>query len=182
MTNEDEMFRRDLAAFPDASRQRLLPSSCVERVHLEVAQTSPGCRGGRTRSDYFVQVFKRCCAAAAGHNPSLDGTELTAAKRTLAPGRLHSFGQFETKGTTTINWSYMRNALFLLILCTLATATIAAEPLGLREAIAKHDELRGERAPTLWCSHSARRSSIVRVRLCAGRPKWRRYSRCRCLV
>ena len=47
----------------------------------------------------------------------------------------------------------MRNALFLLILCTLATATIAAEPPGLREAIAKHDELRAARGPRLYGAH-----------------------------
>ncbi len=47
----------------------------------------------------------------------------------------------------------MRNALFLLILSTLATATIAAEPPGLREAIAKHDELRAERSRRLHGAH-----------------------------
>jgi hypothetical protein len=47
----------------------------------------------------------------------------------------------------------MRNALSLLILCTLATATIAAEPPGLREAIAKHDELRAERSRRLYVAH-----------------------------
>jgi hypothetical protein len=47
----------------------------------------------------------------------------------------------------------MRNALFLVILCTLATATIAAEPSGLHEAIAKHDELRTERNHRLYGAH-----------------------------
>ncbi len=47
----------------------------------------------------------------------------------------------------------MRNALFLLILCALAAATIAAEPPGLREAIAKHDELRAEKSRRLHGAH-----------------------------
>jgi hypothetical protein len=47
----------------------------------------------------------------------------------------------------------MRNAPLLLILCTLATATIAAEPPGLREAIAKHDELRAEKNRRLYGAH-----------------------------
>jgi hypothetical protein len=47
----------------------------------------------------------------------------------------------------------MRNAPFPLILCTLATVTIAAEPPGLREAIAKHDELRAERSRRLYGAH-----------------------------
>jgi hypothetical protein len=47
----------------------------------------------------------------------------------------------------------MRNALLLLMLCTIATATIAAEPPGLRDAIAKHDELRAERSRRLNGAH-----------------------------
>jgi hypothetical protein len=47
----------------------------------------------------------------------------------------------------------MRNALFLLILCTRATAAIAAEPTGLRDAIAKQDELRAERSRRLYGAH-----------------------------
>jgi hypothetical protein len=47
----------------------------------------------------------------------------------------------------------MRNALFLLILCTPAAATIAAEPPGLRDAIAKHEELSAERSRRLYGSH-----------------------------
>jgi hypothetical protein len=44
----------------------------------------------------------------------------------------------------------MRSALFLLVLCTLAAPTFAAEPPGLREAVAKHDELRAERSRRLY--------------------------------
>jgi|SRR5271170_235478 len=47
----------------------------------------------------------------------------------------------------------MRNALFLLILCALAAATIAAEPPGLREAIAKHAEIRAEQSRRLYGAH-----------------------------
>jgi hypothetical protein len=47
----------------------------------------------------------------------------------------------------------MRNALFVLILCTLATETVVAEPPGLRDAIAKHDKLRAERSRRLYGAH-----------------------------
>jgi hypothetical protein len=47
----------------------------------------------------------------------------------------------------------MRNAPFLLVLCTFATAAIAAEPPGLREAIAKHDEISAERSRRLYGAH-----------------------------
>jgi hypothetical protein len=59
----------------------------------------------------------------------------------------------DAHSTTAIDWSDMRNALFLPILCMLATATIAAEPPGLRETIAKHDELRAERSRRLYGAH-----------------------------
>jgi hypothetical protein len=47
----------------------------------------------------------------------------------------------------------MNQALFILSLCMLATAAGAAEPPGLREAIAKHDELRAERGRRLYGAH-----------------------------
>jgi hypothetical protein len=47
----------------------------------------------------------------------------------------------------------MRNAPFLLILCTFVTAAIAAEPPGLREAIAKHDEISAETSRRLYGAH-----------------------------
>jgi hypothetical protein len=47
----------------------------------------------------------------------------------------------------------MKNALFLLMLCAFGVATAAAEPSGLRDAIAKHDELRAERSRQLYGSH-----------------------------
>jgi len=47
----------------------------------------------------------------------------------------------------------MRDALFLLIFCTLATATIAAEPPGLRDAIAKHGELQAGKSRRLYGTH-----------------------------
>jgi hypothetical protein len=49
----------------------------------------------------------------------------------------------------------MRVVLFLLISCTLATATIAAEPPGLRDAIAKHGELQAEKSRRRYGAHIA---------------------------
>jgi hypothetical protein len=54
----------------------------------------------------------------------------------------------------------MRNALLLPVLCTLATASIAAEPPGLREAMAQHDELRAER--------SRRTDALQRLQISSG--------------
>jgi hypothetical protein len=47
----------------------------------------------------------------------------------------------------------MKQALFTLILCTLAGAAGALEPPGLREAIAKHDELRAETDRRFYGAH-----------------------------